>query len=189
VSSPDVSAIRGVSLPWWCESSGAERSAVALVAAFLTGVYFVSHVATADALVAVGLIWVLVVLAAVDIKTRIIPNAIVVPAWVVALLANIGLHPENSMQWIGWSFGASIAFLAFARISHGGMGMGDVKLVGFVGAVLGERVFGALLIGTSLGALVAAAILIRGGREARSRTIAYGPFIAAGVLAILLFWS
>jgi leader peptidase (prepilin peptidase) / N-methyltransferase len=135
--------------------------------------------------VVVASVCVLVLVSAEDLRRRIIPNRIIVPAWGLALAANTALHP--GLEWLAWSFGASLCFYVFARITRGGLGMGDVKLVGFLGALLGAAVVPALVVGTSLGAVAAAAVLLRHGRGARKLTFAYGPFLAAGGLAMLLF--
>jgi leader peptidase (prepilin peptidase)/N-methyltransferase len=72
-------------------------------------------------------------------------------------------------------------------VYRGGLGMGDVKLVAFIGAALGENVVAALVIGTLLSAVVAGAILFREGSAARKRAIPLGPFLAAGAIIVLLF--
>lgn len=141
---------------------------------------------TYDWVVAVPAIWALIQVSAEDLRRRIIPNRIVVPAWVLALSVNTVLHPERAAEWFGWSFGAAFCFLLFARFTGGGLGMGDVKLVGFLGAVLGAKVLPAVIVGTSLGAIAAGLILLRHGSGARTRTFAYGPFLAAGGLAMLV---
>lgn len=140
-----------------------------------------------DVALALGTAFVLVLVSAEDLRRRIIPNRIVLPAWVLALSVNTALHPEHAAEWFGWSFGAAFCFLVFARITGGGLGMGDVKLVGFLGAVLGAQVVPALIVGTLLGAIAAGLILLRHGSGARTRTFAYGPFLAAGGLAMLFF--
>ena len=66
------------------------------------------------------------------------------------------------------------------------MGMGDVKLAALLGAVLGTSVIAALFIGVLAGGLFAAGVLVREGRAARRKTIAYGPFLAFGALLVLL---
>jgi leader peptidase (prepilin peptidase)/N-methyltransferase len=78
--------------------------------------------------------------------------------------------------------------LLLAYVARGGLGMGDVKLAGALGFLLGKAVFVALLFGTVAGAAVALAILIRRGAAGRRTTLAYGPYLAlGGVLAILAF--
>jgi Flp pilus assembly protein protease CpaA len=139
---------------------------------------------TYDAIVAVPAIVVLVLVSFEDMRRRIIPNRVIVPAWGLALAANTALRP--GLGWLAWSVGASLCFFVFARITRGGLGMGDVKLVGFLGALLGAAVVPALVVGTALGAVAAAAILLRRGPGARRYTFAYGPFLAVGGLAMLL---
>jgi leader peptidase (prepilin peptidase)/N-methyltransferase len=81
-----------------------------------------------------------------------------------------------------------VVALCLAYFARGGLGMGDVKLAGALGLVLGKVVFLALVVGTLGGAAAAIAILIRRGAAGRRTTIAYGPYLALGaVLAILLF--
>ena len=158
----------------------------ALVGVALSSAYLLLTNPGRDAAVAIPALWVLVFLSTEDLRRRIIPNRIVVPAWVLALVLNTWLHPGRAADWIGWSFGSAFLFLACALATRGGLGMGDVKLVGFLGAVLGSQVVPALVIGTSLGAVAAIAILCREGAAARKRAIAYGPFIAAGGIVTLL---
>lgn len=139
-----------------------------------------------DVFVGLAAASILVVLSIVDLRRRVIPNRIVLPAWLIALVANVSLHHSRWTELVGWSFGPAFCLLLFVGITGGGLGMGDVKLVGFLGAVLGAQVVPALILGTSLGAVAAAVILLRHGGGARTRTFAYGPFLAAGGLALLV---
>lgn len=157
-----------------------------LVAVALSSAYLLLANPGRDAAVAVPALWVLVFLSAEDLRRRIIPNRIMLPAWLLALVLNTWFHPARAVDWIGWSFGGAFLFVACALATRGGLGMGDVKLVGFLGAVLGSQVVPALVVGTSLGAVAAIAILCRDGAAARKRAIAYGPFIAAGGIVTLL---
>jgi leader peptidase (prepilin peptidase)/N-methyltransferase len=78
--------------------------------------------------------------------------------------------------------------LLLANLAHGGLGMGDVKLAGALGFVLGKVVLLALALGTGAGAIAAVAVLARRGAAGRGTTIAYGPYLAlGGALGILLF--
>jgi prepilin signal peptidase PulO-like enzyme (type II secretory pathway) len=158
-----------------------------LVAASSIGVLFARNGFDADSLVDAFTIAVLVVISREDIDRRIIPNRIVVPAWAIVLVANVALHPGQWWHWLLASFGCGYLFYVFARFSNGGVGMGDVKLVAFLGAALGGDVLSALVLGTALGALVSIAIIVRHGAEGRTRTIPYGPFLAAGAIAVLIF--
>jgi leader peptidase (prepilin peptidase)/N-methyltransferase len=129
---------------------------------------------------------VLVVVSAVDLDRRLIPNAIVLPALVICLAAQIALFPEHWLEWVLASLFAALALFVPLLIVPTGMGMGDVKLAALMGAVLGTSVVAALFVGVLAGGLFAVGLLIRKGAAARKQTIAYGPFLAFGALVVLL---
>jgi leader peptidase (prepilin peptidase) / N-methyltransferase len=85
------------------------------------------------------------------------------------------------------SIGAALFFLLPILVYPQGMGMGDVKLALLLGAGLGAAVVSALVVALLAVFLVACAILLRGGGEARRRTIPFGPFLAFGGLVALFF--
>jgi leader peptidase (prepilin peptidase) / N-methyltransferase len=160
----------------------------AFVAAFilLAGIAFARFGLTMESTFKVFVIGILVLLSQRDFQTRLIPNRIVLPAWGVVLATNLGLHPGDWRVLLVASGGAALFFLCLALASPGGMGMGDVKLAGFLGAALGAQIVSGVLL-AMLGSLVfAIAILCREGWAGRNRTFAYGPFLAAGAIAVLL---
>jgi leader peptidase (prepilin peptidase) / N-methyltransferase len=130
----------------------------------------------------------LVVLSAIDLARRIIPNAVVVPAGIVVLLGDIAAEPHRAKEWTI----AAVATLAGAFVisvaTRGGVGMGDVKLAFLLGAGLGQNVLGGLVLSMLATFVVAVAILVRRGLGARKDTIPFGPFLALGAL-IALFLS
>jgi leader peptidase (prepilin peptidase) / N-methyltransferase len=160
----------------------------AFVSAFilLTGVAVARFGLTTEFAFKVFVIGVLVVLSRADLDRRLIPNRIVLPAWGVALTANLTLHPADWRVWVGAGGGACLFFFCLALASPSGMGMGDVKLAGFLGTALGAQIVPGIIL-AMLGSLVfAIAILIHEGWAGRDRTFAYGPFLAAGAIAVLL---
>ena len=163
------------------------RIATIAVAAFLSLLGAIRWGIHAETLVVVFTICTLVVISRHDFERRIIPNRIVVPAWIAVLLAHLALHPHHWVEWLVASFGASLFFLAFALAYPVGLGMGDVKLALLIGAALGYAVVGALLLGTLAAGLVAAVMLFKEGSSARKRAIPLGPFLAAGAIVVLLF--
>ena len=56
---------------------------------------------TPDAVVASVFASTLVVLAAIDLERRIIPNRIVLPATAIVLVLNIAAHPSQWVEWVG----------------------------------------------------------------------------------------
>ena len=129
---------------------------------------------------------VLVVLSAIDLDRRLIPNVIVLPATVVVLVAQIALYPDHTLEWVVASLGAALFFFLPLLVFPTGMGMGDVKLAALLGAALGQSVAGAILAGLLAGAVVRVRLLVRGGMSARKKAFAYGPFLAFGGVLVLL---
>jgi leader peptidase (prepilin peptidase)/N-methyltransferase len=128
----------------------------------------------------------LVVLTATDLERRLIPNAIVLPATVVVLAAQIAFFPDQSLEWVLACIGAALFFFVPLLVYPAGMGMGDVKLAALLGAGLGKSVVDAILAAVFLGAAYAVLVLIRDGRGGLKRTFAFGPFLAVGGLLVLL---
>ena len=159
--------------------------AVELATAALVALSIARFGLTGRGLVAAFFTAVLVVLSAIDIEHRILPNAIVLPATVVVLGAQIALAPARAPEWVLAALGASL-FLFLALLAYpAGMGMGDVKLALLLGAALGKTVAVGLMIGM-LAALVAALVLfVRHGAAARKMAIPFGPFLALGSIVAL----
>ena len=79
-------------------------------------------------------------------------------------------------------------FYVLALLMRGGLGMGDVKLAGMLGFLLGSAAFPALVIGIGLGGLWAVALVASRKATLRS-SIAYGPFLAVGGAIAILFFN
>jgi leader peptidase (prepilin peptidase)/N-methyltransferase len=144
------------------------------------------HVSAADAALGLFVLAVLAVLSWHDVRERVIPNRIVLPSWALVLALQFGAHPERWREWLAASFGAALFFLVPALVFPAGLGMGDVKLAGLIGAALGHHVFAGLVIGVLCGGLWAGALLLLRGFDARRTTLPYGPFLAAGAAVVLL---
>lgn len=138
---------------------------------------------TPEAAVAAFFCSVLVALSAIDIEHRIVPNRIVMPSFVVVLVAQTAIEP--SPEWALGAVAASGFLLAAALAYPQGMGMGDVKLALLLGAMLGRNVAVGLVLGL-LFALVPAAILtLRHGTQARKMALPFAPFLALGAIVAL----
>jgi leader peptidase (prepilin peptidase)/N-methyltransferase len=163
------------------------QMATIVLAAFLSLLGAIRYGVHPETLVVIVVICALVVISRHDLERRIIPNRIVVPAWIAVLLAHLALHPHHWVEWLVSSFGAGLFFLAVVLAYPGGMGMGDAKLALLIGAALGYAVVTALLLGTVAAGLVAAVMLFREGSTARKRAIPLGPFLASAAILVLLF--
>lgn len=120
-----------------------------------------------------------------DIRTRRIPNVVIGPAILLALLA---MH---------WTIGIPSALLGgmiaplpliVARLIAGAgkMGMGDIKMAIFVGLILGsDFALVGVVIGLVLSLIVGLIGIVRGTWTLQSK-LPFGPFLAAGTLPLLL---
>jgi leader peptidase (prepilin peptidase) / N-methyltransferase len=173
-----------------CRSCGAGISwrypAVELATALLVAGCWWKFGVSWDAAIASFFCAVLVVLSAIDLDRRIVPNRIVLPAAAVILVAQTVVHP--SVEWLAAGLGASL-FLFLAALAYPrGMGMGDVKLALLLGFMVGRAVPVALFAGMVAALVPSAVLFARHGPSARKMAIPFAPFLAlGGVLA--LFWG
>lgn len=126
---------------------------------------------------------VLVAVTVTDIERRVIPNRIVVPATVIALVAHTAIDP--SVEWLLGALGAGGFLLLAALVNPAGMGMGDVKLAALIGAVLGRATMSALFAAFLLALVPSLYLLARHGRAGRKMGFAFGPFLALGAALVL----
>lgn len=129
-----------------------------------------------------------VVLTVIDLRSHRLPNAIVLPSFVVAF----GLFTLACLLGADWgallraALGMATLWLFYfvlRLLSRQGMGGGDVKLAGLVGFYLAWLGWVPLMIG-ALAAFVlggvAAVVLLIGGRAHRRTAIPFGPWMLAG---------
>jgi prepilin signal peptidase PulO-like enzyme (type II secretory pathway) len=125
---------------------------------------------------------VLVLLAAIDARHRLLPNVIVYPTILAVGVIVAATAPGSFLGHLAVAAAAGGFFFAFSAFFPGAMGMGDAKLVFLLGLALGSKTLGALFI-AFLALLVAALYLIaKRGPAARKETIPFGPFLALGAL-------
>jgi prepilin signal peptidase PulO-like enzyme (type II secretory pathway) len=157
--------------------------AVELATALLVTACVLAFGLTAYAALSAFFVVTLVTLSAADLRYRIVPNRIVLPAAAIVLVTATALEP--SAEWALAAFGAS-GFLFVAALAYPqGLGMGDVKLALLLGAMLGRSVTVALMIGF-LAALVPSLVLfLRHGSKARKMAIPLVPFLAFGAIVAL----
>jgi len=137
-----------------------------------------------DLVVAVFFVAVLIVVSVIDVKHRIIPNRIVLPAAAIVLAARTLVHP--SVVWLAAGAGAA-AFLLVAAIARpGGVGMGDVKLALLLGVAVGRTVPLALIVALLAALVPSVALLARYGARGRTMGIPFAPFLALGGLVALI---
>jgi leader peptidase (prepilin peptidase) / N-methyltransferase len=157
--------------------------AVELSIGGLAAACFVHFGLSGEAFVASFFCAVLVVLSAIDLRHRIVPNRLVLPAALVVLVAQTALNP--SPEWALGALGAA-AFLFVAAIAYpAGMGMGDVKLALLLGAMLGRVVSVGLMLGMIAALIPGLVLFARHGSAARKMGIPFAPFLAIGAIVAL----
>ncbi|MEU9174432.1 A24 family peptidase [Streptomyces sp. NPDC048420] len=135
-----------------------------------------------------------VLLAAIDLRVRRLPDPLTLPlaAAALALLGVVSFVPEHTGHWTNAALGTlalGAGYYVLWRINPGGMGFGDVKLALGAGAVLGWYGWDTVLLGTFAGFLLGAlwgGVLVLVGRAGRKTAIPFGPFLIAGAYAGLL---
>lgn len=129
----------------------------------------------------------LVAVTRIDLEHRIIPNRILAPLAVLALVLTAALEPGQLPARLIAAAAGGGGLLLVALVYPSGLGMGDVKLVAVMGLVLGSALAPALLVAFLSGSLVGAGVLARRGVAAGRRTaIPFGPFLAFGAVVGVL---
>ncbi len=129
----------------------------------------------------------LIVLAIIDLEHHKLPNLLVYPAIGVGLAMIPVLHLDKPwLAVVGGLVGFGVLFLIVV-LAPGAMGMGDAKLVVFLGVVVGfPEIVLTLFLAFIAGGLVAG-ILLALKKIGRKDAIAFGPFLALAGFVTLLY--
>ncbi len=133
---------------------------------------------------ALVLICALIALASIDLEHRLLPNAIVGPAALAGLVLSIVADPAGWWTYPVCALAVAGALFALALSYPGGMGMGDVKMGGMLGAFLGPYAALAVFVGAVLGAITGG-LLMAAGKAQRRSALPFGFFMALGGLVSL----
>lgn len=130
----------------------------------------------------------LVIISISDLHYQIIPDRILLFFALIFVLLRIIISLE---PWYDMLFGAIFGFsilLLIAIISHGGIGGGDIKLLGVIGLVLGFKgTLVTLILAIFLGAIIGLILMVF-GKVKKGVPFAFGPFIAMAA-AISYFYD
>jgi leader peptidase (prepilin peptidase)/N-methyltransferase len=131
----------------------------------------------------------LVPITLIDLDHHIIPNVLTLIGAVAAIVLTALLQSDQLVENLIAGVAAGGFFLVAAIVYPAGMGMGDVKLAGVMGLVLGRAVVPAIFAALVFGTIIGMAIIARyGAKEGRKKGIPFGPWLAAGSL-VGLFWG
>ena len=104
---------------------------------------------------------ILVVASFQDLRFQRIPNLLTYPAMASAVAYHFVMHGLNGLLFSAGGLGLGIAILIVPYLM-GGMGAGDAKLMGTVGAVVGAKgVFVSFLFTAIVGGIYALIVLLR----------------------------
>jgi prepilin signal peptidase PulO-like enzyme (type II secretory pathway) len=158
-----------------------------VLTAILFGVFAFHFGMTPTLLIRSAFILVLVQVIFFDFEHRLILDRVIFPAMALALFVSLFGNP----WWAGIAtgVGAGLVFLALALAGSAilkaeAMGFGDVKLVVFIGLLLGPLpTVQAVFYGVFLAGVISIGMIV--WQRSMKGTLAYGPYLAAGALIVL----
>ena len=206
----EISALQNIPVLSWlylrgkCANCSAPISArypvVELVTAVLSAAVALKFGWHWQTLFALFFTWSLVALTVIDIDHTLLPDAITLPLlWLGLLLSlfwHVGLAPPAPTDPRSAILGAVCGYLVLwsvywaFKLATGkeGMGYGDFKLLGALGAWMGWQMLPLVLLLSALtGAIVGIALIVLRGRD-RNVPIPFGPYLAAAGW-IALMWG
>ena len=152
-----------------------------------------------EALMAIGLTCVLVVISLIDFDHQIIPDSIVMPLLWVGLTMSL-FHPLAGADTLFISpqdaiVGAVAGYLSLWSVyqlfklvtGKEGMGYGDFKLLAALGAWLGWQALPTIILMSAVvGAVIGITLIVFRGRD-RQIPIPFGPYLAAAGWIVMLW--
>jgi leader peptidase (prepilin peptidase)/N-methyltransferase len=145
-------------------------------------------------------VFVMIVIAFIDLDTKLILNRVTVPSTIVFYAASLALHHRWWQGLVGIAVGYGVPWLIgeiYIRIrDQEGLGLGDSTMLAAVGALLGWQgalvaLFGGAMLGSVIG--VAALLMARANAPAPAESeepaptllkseLPFGPFLAMGAV-------
>jgi leader peptidase (prepilin peptidase)/N-methyltransferase len=173
-----------------CRSCGTKISPMYPIIESITGAMFLAAYLWygPSTLLAVRLLFgcAMIVLFVIDLQHKILPNVITLPGIVVGFLLSEVAGPGWLASLIGIAVGAGSLFViaeVYYRVRHEeGLGMGDVKMLGMIGAFLGWKlVLVTLVLSSVAGSLVGIGVLIT-KKESLKYALPFGTFLAVAAM-------
>lgn len=173
-----------------CRGCGARISprypAVELLTGFLFVLTYFRYSLSPQFAVAAAALSILITVAMIDFDTREIPNGLVI-AMLLPAAASFFVFPETGIieRLIGF-FAISLPMYLLALLIAGAFGGGDIKLMAVCGFMLGwKSCLLAFFIALLTGGFYAFSVILR--KNKAKRTMAFGPYLCAGIYVSLLY--
>lgn len=138
------------------------------------------------------LIYVLIVVSMIDLKTMLVPVKLCYFAMVAGILLSLFVPVISFKDSIlGASFGAGIILFIietyYIFTGKEGMGYGDANIMAVIGAFLGwEKVLLTIFFASLIGSVVGIALMVLRGKNVKF-ALPFGPFLSAGTYITILF--
>jgi leader peptidase (prepilin peptidase) / N-methyltransferase len=197
-----ITALENVPVVSWivlggkCSSCKAPISAryptIELITGLLGALAIAFFGATWAGLGALILTWTLVALTCIDIDTQLLPDDMTLPLLWIGLLFNLfGIFTPLKDAVIGAMLGYmilwSIYWLFKLITGKEGMGYGDFKLLGALGAWFGwQKIPAIILLSSAVGAVIGIALMIA-AKRGKEVPIPFGPYLAGAGFLTLYF--
>lgn len=134
----------------------------------------------------------LIVISVIDLYHQIIPDELSLPGILLGFIASFFLHDISwwsSLLGIGLGGGLflGIAYLYEKLAKREGLGGGDVKLLGMIGAWLGYKsILLIIVMSSALGSIVGIIFMLIHKKDFKT-AIPFGPFLAIAALVYVFF--
>lgn len=178
-----------------CRNCGAKFSVRYPVVELLTALLFASVFAldgwSWSLLEHLLFIWPLVVCTFIDFDHMILPDEFTLSGIVIGLLG-AALNPDRGFLdalggvLLGGGFLWFMAWLYFSMTGNEGMGGGDIKLLAWIGAVLGAQSVPYVIVVSAVVGSIVGLLLAWKQRQGLKTMIPYGPYLAFGAVSFLL---
>jgi leader peptidase (prepilin peptidase)/N-methyltransferase len=197
-----ITAVENIPLVSWLALSGRCRACKARISAryplveLLAGLLAAAAIwrfgATPQGFAACALLWTLLALTFIDVDTQYLPDDLTLPLLWGGLIANLAglfvpLQEAVAGAIAGYLVLWSIYWLFKLIRGKEGMGYGDFKLLGALGAWLGWKMLPLIvLLSSVVGAVVGITLIVFKGRD-HQIPLAFGPYLAAAGAIALFF--
>lgn len=141
---------------------------------------------------ALALVWTLLCLSFIDLRTHTLPDELTLGLLWLGLLASLGGLFADPYAAVAGAAAGYLALWLVHRVflwltGREGLGYGDMKLLAAGGAWFGWQALPAILLAASLAGLAVSVCLIAAGRLRRDAQVPFGPYLALGMWAFLHF--
>ena len=144
-----------------------------------------------------GWIWygfttILLLITYIDLDHQIIPDIITLPGIPIAFLASLFLSQISWLESVlGILIGGGSLYLVAATytllIKKEGMGGGDIKLLAFIGALIGWKgVLFTIFLASVIGAVSGIMVMVHQKKNLKL-AVPFGPFLSIGAISYVLF--